>query len=206
MFKGLSGACVLKALHEVSGIDEATITDSCFKHGFENEKGMNPLEYRGAMRELGIRFRSMDTLRGDPRGYGYNPTVARFIRENSTGVFLVSTRHHMFVVRDGHVVDGNYGGNRRRVWSAYKVLNPTPTVGRHALHQSYPKNPLLEIIRYGASRGYSDRAVAWRLISSCAGGVGNVFRFSEVPEYTRRMMYLDVRTGKVHIVPEKCHA
>ena len=56
------------------------------------------------------------------------PTLAEFRRLFRRGVFIVGVHRHVLVVRDGVVIDPNWRslGSRRRVWTAYEVLNAAP--------------------------------------------------------------------------------
>lgn len=107
------------ALHYVSGIDEESVLRVCAFHGFVPRLGMFDEEWQEAARELGVRTKSKGEL--DIR-------LNKFIKENPEGLFLVTTRDHLFVIDNGLLVDplakdGNYyPGMRRVVRGAWRIL------------------------------------------------------------------------------------
>jgi hypothetical protein len=97
--KKLNAACAVLALHYVSGRDEDAVLRICKLHGFEVGYGMEDEEWRNAADELGIKVRSIATL---------PLKVHQFIKNNSTGLFIVGTFNHLFVVDNGIVIDPRF--------------------------------------------------------------------------------------------------
>jgi len=208
---GQKGACVLHAITEVSGIEEDRVITVCKAHGFKSSGGgMNCTQYKPAMKELGIEFEEITGACGVWRWLGETGSprlsLRRFINENKEGVFLVTTLGHAFAVRDGHLIDNlKYKTGRRIVQMAYRILNPTPTVGRRAKGERIPDNPILQVLHYGSShRGWSTRATAWRnLAHTMVGDIGTGYvQFSDIPEYTKAMLSRDLRRGFVRVVDD----
>ncbi len=116
--KKIEGSCAVIALHYGSGVDEETVLNICKFHGFTPEKGMEDHEWKEAARELGIKMRSSSMK--DVR-------LSQFISKNKTGLFLMGTHDHLFILDNGIIIDprekmeGRYPGLGRIIKQAWRV-------------------------------------------------------------------------------------
>lgn len=110
---GLKNACTLKAVKEVSRLDDQTIIKAFLNNGYKPNDGMYHDQWTKAAEELGLHLVEINGFR--------SATLAEFLRNHTTGVYFVSVRGHALVVRDGKVIDYKRGA-RRRVLRIKKVM------------------------------------------------------------------------------------
>lgn len=92
----IKNACAVVALLYVSGATEETVLRVCKMHGFETDHGMDDEDWRDAAVSLNLRVRSVSL----------SPVrLNKFVKEYKTGLYLVGTHNHLFVVDNGLVVD-----------------------------------------------------------------------------------------------------
>lgn len=114
--KKIEAACVLCALWYVSGIDEETILRICKSYGFKEGEGMQDQDWKSACRHLDIDIRgvSIETC-----------TLRKFIKNHPTGLYLLGTFDHLFVVDNSIIVDPrceNPPGMGRLIKQAWLVI------------------------------------------------------------------------------------
>lgn len=118
---------------------DAEILVAFRNNNYKNNQGMYPRDWHKAARELGLeltgiklpisegKFVWRENWRGDlvERWVGAKYTLAKFIRDNPKGVFLVSTPGHALTIVDGAIHDPNMprSTTRRTVRIANKVEN-----------------------------------------------------------------------------------
>lgn len=187
---GLGNACCLYAMKAVSGIKDSLIITACRLEGFQTTTGMHQYQWLAAMKRLGIRYREVKDIYAVAGGW-QDMTLSQFAKRYPVGVFYVTTSRHAFAVRDGHVIDNKkFTGGRRRVRSAFRILNPSKE--KRVLSGSLEKDPVLEIVRFGAMPyGQSTKALVWWKLWNNIGGSGAVFRWSEVSSYFSRFYMAD---------------
>lgn len=118
--KKIDNSCAVVALHHVSGIDEETVLRVCVLHDFNCKDGMEDEDWREAAKELGIKVVSIPLT---------PCRLKKFLKEFPTGLFLVGTRDHLFVIDNGIIVDpserqaGRYPGLGRIIKQAWRVSN-----------------------------------------------------------------------------------
>lgn len=131
--KSYSNNCHLMAGLDVIGdrVDQEKIREAWLRNGWVPGKGMHRHNYQNAMKELGIELRPMRSKEWRGNWQDPRPTVARIQAKYPKGVYLVGIRGHVFVMRDGRIVDPNIGGQTRaEVWDMCEVLNAAmPKVG-----------------------------------------------------------------------------
>ncbi len=116
--KKIDGSCAVIALHHVSGIDEETVLRVCALHGFTPEDGMEDEDWQEAAKDLGLNIRAVPMK--DVR-------LSAFKKAHNTGLYLVGTFDHLFVLDNGLIVDprekleGRYPGLGRIVKRAWIV-------------------------------------------------------------------------------------
>lgn len=123
-------SCVPTALHEVApaDVDPDTVWQLCQERSeaLRRGEGMYYHEALDVLHKLGVHYQP--GARRWPRR-----TLAAFVQEEPRGVWLVWVRGHALVVRNGKVIDPNWGGRRalrRRVQACQLILNAGP--GKYA--------------------------------------------------------------------------
>lgn len=127
--------CVLVAIKEVTGLPDAEIFKAVRRHGYKNDHGMYQHDYHVALQELGTQLEKVkyqELIAGAPAKATsirslHGLTINRALRFLRHGVYLVTTRSHVLVVRDGKLVDHNYRWRSalgRTVYGVWRVLNP----------------------------------------------------------------------------------
>ncbi len=111
--KKADGWCAVVALQNVSGIDEKTVLHVCEHHDFDPFHGMEDNEWLAAAKELGINAKPMRLI---PQ------KVRKFVHKHATGLFLVGTTDHLFVVREGKMFDPISGSLDAVVKQAWRIL------------------------------------------------------------------------------------
>lgn len=114
----IDGCCAVLALHHVSGIDEETVLRICTLRNFKPKKGMADKDWKAAADDLGIKIRGliMEPCR-----------LKRFVEDHPTGLWLLGTHDHLFVLDNNVIVDprekqrGKYPGLRRVIKQAWRV-------------------------------------------------------------------------------------
>jgi hypothetical protein len=115
--KKIDAACAVLALLYVSEKSEETVLRMCKLHGFKEGAGMSDAEWGAAAKLLGVSARAIP-LEACP--------LRKFIKDHKTGLFLVGTCDHLFVVDDGVIVDPRHPtppGLRRTIRQAWRVDN-----------------------------------------------------------------------------------
>lgn len=114
----IDGSCAVLALHHVSQIDEETVLRVCALHGFNPTDGMEDEDWIEAAKDLGLKLRSAGK---------FDCRLKKFVSEHKTGLYLVGTFDHLFVLDNGLIVDpkekdaGRYPGLGRIVKEAWRV-------------------------------------------------------------------------------------
>lgn len=129
--------CTLVALKEITGATDDAIMETVRRNNYRNNDGMYQNDYHNAARQLGIKLGEVkhaysymsDQRKAAGQIYGFgtlNMTVKTFLQKMKTGCFLVRTQRHVFVVRDGVLVDTNWNKSSlgRHVVDFTEVLNP----------------------------------------------------------------------------------
>lgn len=123
--------CVLVALKEVTGKDDAVILAAVRKRGYRDNRGMHQHDYHRAASDLGIdlgppidawnlrRRLNLPTI----GSLTLRRVIRHFLQE---GTWLVRTRCHVFVVRNGRLIDKNWSTSSlgRKVVDVTRVVNP----------------------------------------------------------------------------------
>ncbi len=113
--------CHLVAGMAVYGGDEDKLLAAWKRHGWVENTGMHSRDYHEALRELGVEVVKIDWTEVRHR------TVGQIMKQFPTGVYLVGVDAHVFVMRDGQIMDPNVGGKlRRRVLCLHHVPNAAP--------------------------------------------------------------------------------
>lgn len=94
--KALDAACAVLALHYVSGVEENTALRVCTMSGFHPGEGMSDEEWKEAAGLLGLAVRAVPL---EPC------RLKTFMTAHPTGLFLVSTFNHLFVLDNGLLID-----------------------------------------------------------------------------------------------------
>lgn len=111
----------VQVVHRPTGLNEER---DCVIRAYVNATGADYSETLARAKELGRRARSATKFDVMGKLYGSiptftvqprRPTVARFLRENQSGVFIVHIRNHVFAVRDGVVLDSFVPNSRATV-------------------------------------------------------------------------------------------
>ena len=114
----LENSCAVVALHHVSGLDEETVLRVCKIHDFDVKIGMDDEDWIAAAKDLGITIRSV--FEGSVR-------FKTFMNQHKTGLFLIRTSDHLFVLDNGIIIDpcakewDGYPGLSRVVLQVWKV-------------------------------------------------------------------------------------
>jgi hypothetical protein len=126
--------CTLVAIKEITGADDAAVLAAVRKHNYKNNQGMYASDYMAAANDLGIKFGEMKSTlnfaraNGPSAGYAMpkHPTLGVVASHLKKGTFLVRTKRHVLVVRDGKIVDTNWNkpSLRRDTFDYVEVLNP----------------------------------------------------------------------------------
>lgn len=117
----IDGACALFAMRTATNRCDGTIIDACIDEGWSPEFGLEEHEWLAAAKKIGIRLRRMNLKKGGI----YSCELRKFIKHNPTGHFFIYTDGHLFVVKDGNIIDPLYQigkGLRRKVTGAWRVL------------------------------------------------------------------------------------
>ncbi len=116
----LDNNCTLRAVKEVSRLDDKVILDAFLKHGYKPNAGMTHDKWTAAAKDLGLKMEEVETTKDNI----HYITLAEFVRSYPIGTYFVSVHAHALVVRDSKIID-NPGslGYRRRVRRAKRVLN-----------------------------------------------------------------------------------
>jgi hypothetical protein len=196
--------CVLVALKEVSGKDDAEIFRAVRNHNYKNNGGMYQSDYMKAATELGIEMsdvRSCYSLFADQfnemrsRGNFNIPsrtTLTAVLKKLNKGTFLVRTPGHILVIRDGRVVDKNFYKPRlgRSTVDYVEVLNA---------HQEKKVGGLKAVRRN--SRRYGTRAYTIGqqafdyLAKNPTATAADVLR--NCPGYKRNWLDWDIKRGNI---------
>lgn len=113
--KKIKGACAPTALWYCCQKDEDTVLRVCQAYGFKEAEGMFDSDWQQAAQQLGITMRAVSL---DPMRLG------KFVKEYPDGLYLMSTRDHLFIVDNGVVFDPRYEkapGLNRKVLAAWRV-------------------------------------------------------------------------------------
>lgn len=113
--KKIKGACAVLALWYLCQKDENAVLRVCQAYGFREAQGMFDHEWQQAAWQLGISMREINI---EPRKLGL------FIKEYPDGLYLISTRDHLFVVDNGIVFDPRYTkapGLNRTIYYAWRI-------------------------------------------------------------------------------------
>jgi hypothetical protein len=138
---GYTGHCAVTAVHEVAQADwsAADVLQAARENGFPHgpNGGWDVQNIEAGMDALMLEWRRM--YYGDVQMTASGkiawslktpkPTLAQFMRAHPTGTHIVILHGHAAVVRDGVVIDPNWGGRRaarRRVWISYTIDNAGP--------------------------------------------------------------------------------
>lgn len=135
--------CTLVAVREISGRADQDVMDAFLKRGWKPGRGTYPHQYEGAAKDLGIELERVSTEIAGRDAYvmtkstdwdggrykansSYYMTAKQFAEAYPTGVYLVASNRHAFVIRDGVIVDPNLNNKRtrQRIVNARRVLNP----------------------------------------------------------------------------------
>src|SRR4249920_263076 len=104
--------CVLVALKEVSGKDDADILRGVRQFGYRNNKGMYQSDYHRAAHVIGIQLGkpiySYDLKLHQGTMEAKAATLTDVVKKFDKGVFIVTTSGHAFVLRNGVLVDRNF--------------------------------------------------------------------------------------------------
>ncbi len=92
----IPNSCAVLALHYVSGKDEETTLRVCKLHEFYPDYGMDDENWREAAKDLGVETRALPI---SPQ------RLRKFLRDNPTGLFLIGTHDHLFVIDNGTIID-----------------------------------------------------------------------------------------------------
>lgn len=109
---GYRNNCVLVALKEVSGKSDDEIMSAVRRCNYKNDKGMYYEDYMRAARLLGVEIGEqrwhydLQRISGDQfKRLTLAATIKQFLQR---GTWLVRTDRHVFVVRDGKLIDRNW--------------------------------------------------------------------------------------------------
>ena len=94
--KKIEAACAVCALQYVSGIDEETVLRVCALHGFAAGEGMTDYEWKEAAKDLRLKLKKTKDV---------NLTLRHFKRKHPEGLYLLSTRDHLFALDNGIIID-----------------------------------------------------------------------------------------------------
>ena len=104
----IPGACAVIALRYAARTTDELALHACIKQGqFDNQ-------WQKAAEELGMKLTKVRSRKMLLRG---------FIKTHQTGLYIVSTHNHLFVVENGEVYDPGWGspGLRRTITGAWEV-------------------------------------------------------------------------------------
>jgi len=94
--KKIKAACAVLALWYISQRDEDAVLRICRAYGFKENEGMYDEDWQKAAEQLGIKMRSVSL---EPC------RLSQFIKDYPNGLYLMSTRDHLFVVDNGIIFD-----------------------------------------------------------------------------------------------------
>ena len=119
--------CTLIAVREVTRLSDEEILTAFRKVGYVDNKGMRNSQWTKAAQMLGCKLSKVDN-RYDKVGQSWRErmTLAMFCREYPYGTYFVSVSGHALVIRDGKIIDHNYGmtwSPSRKVVFAHRVVN-----------------------------------------------------------------------------------
>ena len=126
--------CTLVAAKIITGKSCDEIMAAARKVGYKNHHGLHDHQWTRMYQMLGAKLgpekHSWD-FRPPTSGDGWikyaGITISQMMKLLKKGTYLVTTRGHIFVVRDGQLVDPNYGRKPalgRHVVQVIEVLNP----------------------------------------------------------------------------------
>jgi hypothetical protein len=210
---GLRRNCTLVAVRDVTGADDLTIIKEFLARGWKPHRGAHEYQYMGVVRALGFTVEEVDTYlqcRGHIRGWRRRAacymSLGVFCRTFKEGAYVVHNRYHAFVIRDGHVVDPNFGNKRmmrRRIVGAFRVLNAAPSrhVDVEARKLRRNSDPMVSFAARSVRRKGTK---SWRIEMNAllyAHNKGGVVLLSDltkaVPEYTRSFAAWDIQRGRL---------
>ena len=114
----MQGACVLRALHYISGINPDTIQRACTTFNWTPERNMTDSDIYYATCILHIRLKHIPKRK-------YNCTIKKFLQINKTGLYLVRTHNHLLVIDNGIMIDLYFNkteGIYRKILFAMEVI------------------------------------------------------------------------------------
>lgn len=113
IIKRVDGWCAVLALQNVTGFAQDTVVEVCESNGFHPFDGMEDQEWQSAAKELGVKLKTMRIV---PQ------KLRRFLRTHKTGLFLVGSKDHLLVVRDGRFFDPIWGSLDIIIKQSWRVL------------------------------------------------------------------------------------
>lgn len=110
----IRASCAVIALCYAAKVPEAEAMLVCVEHNFAKDRGMFDKEWQAAAKKLGLRLKPI--LEKPTR-------LERFMRGHETGMHIVATHNHLFIVDSGRLYDPHWGkpGLSRKVLQAWKV-------------------------------------------------------------------------------------
>ena len=105
----IPGACAVIALRYASRTTDEKALHICVGQGLFDS------QWQKAAEELGLKLTKVRSRK---------IMLRDFIKKHSTGLYLISTHNHLFVVENGEVYDPGWGaaGLRRNITGAWEVL------------------------------------------------------------------------------------
>lgn len=132
--------CTLVALKEITGATDDAIMEAVRRNNYKNNDGMYQNDYHKAANQLGIKLgevrhaynymideRRAAASSGSSYSVGsLNMTIKTFLQKMKKGCYLVRTQRHVFVVRDGVLIDTNWNKSSlgRHIVDFTEVINP----------------------------------------------------------------------------------
>ena len=197
--------CTLVAAAELSNKDEATILAAFEANGYVRNKGCKAATFIPALRKLGLIIKPADDklgLRVDGKdGRLMRVSLSQISYENPKGTFLVSTRNHVLVMRNGCFVDPNLGGARMRskVTDMWQITNAKKRV--EGDYVKFVRKPTL-----GGGESRKRRMIAYMFCENFKAEAGRYPTPDELfggTEYNKWDFADCRRAGRLYLVDEK---
>lgn len=204
--------CVLVALKEATRLPDQVLLKTALNFNWTPNQGIEDVKTLAILKELGftvsqrsdviMNLARVDTYwNGKKCGFSMKfgrATLARVADQLMNGTYLVTTKDHMLVVRDGVVIDTNYSwtrGSRRRITQVYHVVN-APEIPQGEYVEIVRKLPWRDNAR--RRRYYDMQNFVWRQKQAGVRVTPDVI-FANT-SYTQADFSYDLRLGNVRLV------
>lgn len=116
--------CAVRAIANACGVSYMKAHKACADHGRAKRSGMFVDAFDAALNSL-VKIKKSNTFKknyfviGELTKSGI--TLGRFIKENSTGTWIVMIANHFLAIEAGSIIDTTYPSDKSHVYYAWKI-------------------------------------------------------------------------------------